>query len=662
MRISRSGRKRLAVTLAAVASASLAYLPSASAETLRVEEAKVESDPVAANVCGDQPWSGQIAFYPKTFGTRQNWVGRYCPQPGETQTALLSLGYHETGLQYLCIGPDQEVPIGWKVLTPDAVGEPRQTPPHDPGELLSHSGSVTPCMPQPPPGDRLVTISGVVQSRNSALPAENSRPFSDAKGEFWYFGRGGNESDPLQWRRIPGDVNLNDEGEFVATIQYPQDHLQSDGSTWFGCEQDENPEPFMESYACAHESMELRVYAESSDGMVIVKDWNSEPMLIDNVPVGHFFEEPDGLVTHFADSPAGHIYRSAYDVADVVPNVPNGFPRIVFEVYPETGLNRYSYYFQTISIDPVFAGGTIPRHEVGHALMHKLYGDDYYDIGGDCPDIHLWDEATNLGCAYSEGGAHFFAALADENMGLTPGHRQPHLNFFAEIERCVVHYNDVTSYCADGATVEGRVASALYDLADSGSGEENSFYEGADYSVDDLVAVMFEDKPLDIELFYDAWRRKHGDSVRPVMFLNSLEYSALLDEKDAEWYEGAWVTVGCATCFNGSFGYSDPAGDASSIGWRFDEFITQPGTYDVWLRLLSGEANSDPVAEVRIGTTQGERVVRVDQRAAASGWVNLTPDGVSGIDPGDVNYVRLVNTTAATLLTADAVLIAPHKF
>ena len=115
-------------------------------------------------------------------------------------------------------------------------------------------------------------------------------------------------------------------------------------------------------------------------------------------------------------------------------------------------------------------------HEIGHFVMHKAYGTDNYNSIEDCPDAgHAPDHITNTGCAWAEGFADWFA-LAVYNDPVFHGPDGTTADFEAATYGTATNGNAWSL----GDAVEGRVAGALYDLADwSDEQPYDRFAEGA---------------------------------------------------------------------------------------------------------------------------------------------------------------------------------------
>jgi hypothetical protein len=105
-------------------------------------------------------------------------------------------------------------------------------------------------------------------------------------------------------------------------------------------------------------------------------------------------------------------------------------------------------------------------HEYGHALDHGALG-AANTFSSFCPSPHLFDEPSNVKCAFTEGFANYHAfATWGTQIIQTLSWAEP--NFFFD------------NADGDNGTVrEDAVAAFLYDLTDAGSSEshDNSIYQ-----------------------------------------------------------------------------------------------------------------------------------------------------------------------------------------
>ncbi len=115
--------------------------------------------------------------------------------------------------------------------------------------------------------------------------------------------------------------------------------------------------------------------------------------------------------------------------------------------------SQYSRWTDQITIADVWTdfGGFTHAHEYGHAFHEKALGGMSDDSGG-CPSPHfLYFLPSNLGCAYREGFADYFAiAVFPSGSG----------HFVNDIE------SNAQFGGGDGSRYEGAFAAFLYDLTD----------------------------------------------------------------------------------------------------------------------------------------------------------------------------------------------------
>jgi hypothetical protein len=126
--------------------------------------------------------------------------------------------------------------------------------------------------------------------------------------------------------------------------------------------------------------------------------------------------------------------------------------RVIVWVNPSSS-SHYNRWTDQITIANIWGdhGGFTHAHEYGHAFQEKALG-GMSDASGGCPSPHfLYFLPSNLGCAYREGFADYFAVAVFPSGS---GH------FVNDIE------SNAQFGGGDGSRYEGTFAAFLYDLTD----------------------------------------------------------------------------------------------------------------------------------------------------------------------------------------------------
>ena len=117
-------------------------------------------------------------------------------------------------------------------------------------------------------------------------------------------------------------------------------------------------------------------------------------------------------------------------------------------------------------------------HEYGHAFHFTAI--EPWQSNECTPPNHLWGEIENIGCAFVEGFASFFAAIVGEGFTSygTPG---------ADWNVEYTDYSGIQPDSVSGWRIEGAVAGFLYDLAD-GPTSPNALDNTSDGADDDAAS------------------------------------------------------------------------------------------------------------------------------------------------------------------------------
>ena len=180
--------------------------------------------------------------------------------------------------------------------------------------------------------------------------------------------------------------------------------------------------------------------------------------------------------------------------------------------YPKT--DWASYYYRTNGYEEIrlsnrseyaWDRSTI-AHEYGHAIHFQLIGYDIIEDDG-YNACHTYFSETDPAFALVEGFAEYYSAAAlDDPDAVSWGSQNIETNEFYDTDydtRCIPG-DDNGEY--DGRSVEGSVASILWDITDGGASDDDTI----DYSFA-AVADVLERDPSGINEFYQIWNR--GDTA-----------------------------------------------------------------------------------------------------------------------------------------------------
>ncbi|MEV4417893.1 hypothetical protein [Catellatospora sp. NPDC049609] len=543
--------------------------------------------------------------------------------------------------------------------------------------LAPHDGATAP--PAPP----RVRITGKVETpRRHELNVEDPmRPISDAWWRLQYRGKGGNQSDPVEWRPVrtgygPNDPEVNGYlsrgGEFDIEITYPQNHVRPSGETWFGCEPTDVA--YLSSTACAHEDLVLEVFAINADRSVKVKapghedmPDDAEPML--TIDLGLFFRRPRLIET--AHSFAAAAYGAAYNVREFVGS---GIGNVHIQLHEGMGPDTYDPDTREIHLGTVGAKSGTPEHEVAHSAMHHWYGNDYEQWERGCGTEHYFTTVSTEDCAWHEGFAHWLAVASENDPGFTTWTKMAYdSGGDADLERCVIE-PDIE--CRSGPAVEGNIASALFDLFDNnppsdpnaGSAEaKNSFVDVSNHPALQILEVVRNDKPHTVAEFLAAWVDFLSGEQRDfqTFWLNTLHFEGVFDARQ-ENATGEWKVLTCTpgACLADSAMSTN--GEQVAVTWDVSPAVTdinhRSETWDIWVNIVGGEA-LDANARYAVRTKNGIHTVVVDQQANQGEWVQLNPAAGFQLNPDDIITVTLSRSDGlapglGSALVADGLVIA----
>ncbi len=153
-------------------------------------------------------------------------------------------------------------------------------------------------------------------------------------------------------------------------------------------------------------------------------------------------------------------------------------------------------------------------HEMGHNVMYNVYGNTFPTT--DCPAPHYINASSGIVCAWTEGWANFYALVVNGDPVFTwPGGAALNL--------------ETPTWGSpnwdDGATVEGRVAGALWDIYDSSGDGYDDFSDGFGH-----IWTTFRTH-VD-STFRHFWNDASGSGINTVggadaIYQNTIDYRAI---------------------------------------------------------------------------------------------------------------------------------------
>lgn len=176
--------------------------------------------------------------------------------------------------------------------------------------------------------------------------------------------------------------------------------------------------------------------------------------------------------------------------------------------YPSSTESARYVYGDKIYLNAASAQSkTTAIHELAHNYMYNIYNNSFPSVN--CSSGHYYNTRSEVGCAWTEGWAHFLAL----NMNGSP----------------IYTYTDGTQWNAEntssfatGDAVEGRVAGALWDLRDTVN--DGSDFRG--YLFKNIYEVMYSTKIDTFLEYWNQWKAKGFDiGAKDSIAQNSINYS-----------------------------------------------------------------------------------------------------------------------------------------
>lgn len=539
----------------------------------------------------------------------------------------------------------------------------------------------TPIWPPDPPGEQpelpRVTVSGtVVADRRMSVAGQTSplRPLPDAKWELWYEGKAGHASDAVEWRPVPAlgsDLPLtgylDEQGRFDLEFIYPQNH-----GDWYGCAP--TAVNFMQSTACADDKLVLKVFPVDADVSASVKEpGHFEPgdhLPMATIALGHFFQR-DPRPDYRAGSIAAQSWAAIYNVRDLVGAETLGDAHIQLKDGDDT-ISSYDPNFGILNVHIEEGASSVIEHELGHLLMHSLYGLDFVLwIQENCRN-HYLDRPSSADCAWSEGFADWIEVMAENEPGQTSW--TTWMNPTGPIGD-IESRTDVTGgFFNPGAEVEGNIAAALFDLVDNNPPQEPdsgdlerrfNIFDVSSHRVEQLLQVIGDAEPRTFAEFWPAWVEFNAGEERDAqtLWLNTLHYAAMIDADPFDG-SGVWERRGCDDCLLDDVVQSkDPDG---TLTWKVldpPQAVHESERWDIWVYIPRGE-NLDRGVQYEVKTKVGQQTFTLDQQTRQGQWVLLNPSGGIDLNEEEPVTVKLARTkdpaSEGTLVKADGLLIAPR--
>ncbi len=212
-----------------------------------------------------------------------------------------------------------------------------------------------------------------------------------------------------------------------------------------------------------------------------------------------------------------HIFNTIVDAYDFLKNRLNWSRKKINVRYPyQSDLSYYNYLYKPFSgniynecINIATSRQwvrTSMLHEYGHSVMTALYNYNYYDLPKKTVylESHSINSISDKGFAMREGWAEFFEALVEDNAF--------NITHYNGVNITNIEYNDWWKgndrKNTRGETVEGAVASILWDIADTDKSIDEKIGVDDD-NISDGVERIFDlvsrYKPNDIVEFWDHW-------------------------------------------------------------------------------------------------------------------------------------------------------------
>ncbi|MEV4418052.1 hypothetical protein [Catellatospora sp. NPDC049609] len=535
----------------------------------------------------------------------------------------------------------------------------------------------------PPPAPPTVHITGtVVAPRRMTIAGQVSpvRPLPGAKWELWYEGKGGAASDPVQWRAVPSEPGemgvpvtgyLDDQGRFDLNFVYPQRYQLPNGTEWHGCSA--TSVSFQQSYACADDKLVLKVFPVNQDVSAVVREPGSvepgdyEPML--TIPLGLHFQRDDGL-QHRAESNSAHAYAAIYNVRELVGTDQLGDAHIFLN---DEGRSFYDPVFGVIHVGTDEGASGQVEHELGHRVMHQLYGLEFVLWVKENCNPHYVQRASSEECAWSEGFAYWIGVAAENEPGST---EWTQITWGGGYRLDIEKRTDVSGKQFEfGPEVEGNIAAALFDLIDNNPpSEPNAGPLERKFNVHDIsvhpfqqvLDVIWENDPRSFTAFWPRWVEFHSGEQRDAqtLWLNTLHFAGMVDADTANG-RGAWVSQDCGSCLLNDMAVSkDPAATLTwNVAVKPSTTSHKSGLWDVWVYVPEGN-QLDPNARYKIKTNTGSKTFIINQQVRQGNWVLLNPAAGVGLNTKERVAIELARGTKpnsqGTKIQADGVLIAPR--
>ena len=260
--------------------------------------------------------------------------------------------------------------------------------------------------------------------------------------------------------------------------------------------------------------------------------------------------EPDHqggpLVNNFNLSDTVPSYRAMAGAARIISAISDGMaffeahgqdPADLRVVWDYASPSNEAFYRS--DIDTTWLGNySYDRHVILHEFGHHVHFTHDPDLEYDC-QMHYIDKKYDEGCAWGEGWADLVPHLVDGNATVPSGVNGEVIDIEAGHE--ILENGRVDTFDTFeksgrpvGEKVEGRVAAAMWDMADNVTHPVHDVLisgqlEGGDNSysgVDGLLSMFFASTYDNFADFYDRWEidMRH-DSAESIMILHGMSFS-----------------------------------------------------------------------------------------------------------------------------------------
>ena len=240
-------------------------------------------------------------------------------------------------------------------------------------------------------------------------------------------------------------------------------------------------------------------------------------------------------------------------------------------------------------------------HEMGHSVMYNIYGDYMPDAPNCSPHSLMGDSST--GCAWTEGWAQIWHMWSTNDQYRDyPGG--------GKIDLEAATWGDGND---EGSDVEGRVAGALWDIADS----VNDGYDTYSGGWSDIWHIMYHHNCDKFSEFWSQWQ-SHGFNTHGAV--------ACIYQNTIDWNESPVITpLPDVTVAEDEF-------RANAID--LDSYASDPESQDYQLQ-FSIASVSDPNLQIGINANHE---INLQGMPNWSGWADVVVSCTDGVDQASATF------------------------